>query len=1038
MKPESRSRRVLSITQSKAKMFEYNVPLEEHIELTTDPSRLFPLTIGLLGNIAARINDGQVSEDEIQELRTNLPFSARFFDAFVDTKLDQGNEAYVQLLGSAAYYLCNVPGSSSILAKRTINNNLDLGALGLENLLIWLLQIDSFADFPEILDSHYKSLIQTIQSLFIEFNTSGLQRSETIETASRLRILAYDSGTPRQLLMADLIGAIIQRRFENSTWNCLPKYTGLPASEWVDVIKKETFIKEFWPAQHLLGEKGVFRGKSAIVEMPTSAGKTKATEIIIRSAFLANRTHLAVIIAPFRALCHEIRQGLLKAFRKEAIYIDELSDVLQQDYSVDRILSNQQVLIATPEKFNYVLRREPNLAEKIGLIIYDEGHQFDNGTRGITYELLLTSLNAHISNTTQIILISAVISNASQIGQWLIGDKGETIDGGKLVSTFRSIGFATRKNTGRNLYFTNRENPDEIEFFVPRIFSSFSLKRNKIFPDFSKGREIALFLGLKLVHQGSIAIFSGTKNSVTSMCKIIVEAFQNGLSIPPPIEFSDRAEVQKLKYLHDLNLGSNSAITQSTQLGIFAHHNNVPHGLRLSIEYAIKEGLAKFVICTSTLAQGVNLPIRYLIVTSVYQGEEQISIRDFQNLIGRSGRSGMHTEGSILFADPGIYDDRHQNWKGQQNWARVKELLDPSKSEKCDSKLFSLFEPLYGNNSRYKIDIDLENLVEIYLQGPDVISSWSKELADRYGDRFAESSLKKQIASKINIISAIESYLMANWDTNQDTFERESIIALAKGTLAYFLATDEQKQQIEELFVLLAGIIETHIPDIPKRVIFGKTMYGVPDCLSISNWLDEHINELGAEKDELELLNALWPLIANNIHNKNFNKCNRPDIMQKLVISWLEGLPFLELLRLLTISRTKLIAGTQLREYKIEHVVDICENGFAYEGILLLGALIELVPSLPIRDVDSLVRTLQYLQKKLKYGLPNQMQIILYELGFADRVVAIDLSSLLPENTLDKEFAILSLKAKREEVFAKLNLYPSYFSEVYQNQIAKF
>ena len=138
MKPESRSRRVLSITQSKAKMFEYNVPLEEHIELTTDPSRLFPLTIGLLGNIAARINDGQVSEDEIQELRTNLPFSARFFDAFVDTKLDQGNEAYVQLLGSAAYYLCNVPGSSSILAKRTINNNLDLGALGLENLLIWL------------------------------------------------------------------------------------------------------------------------------------------------------------------------------------------------------------------------------------------------------------------------------------------------------------------------------------------------------------------------------------------------------------------------------------------------------------------------------------------------------------------------------------------------------------------------------------------------------------------------------------------------------------------------------------------------------------------------------------------------------------------------------------------------------------------------------------------------------------------------------------------------------------------------------------
>ena len=65
----------------------------------------------------------------------------------------------------------------------------------------------------------------------------------------------------------------------------------------------------------------------------------------------------------------------------------------------------------------------------------------------------------------------------------------------------------------------------------------------------------------------------------------------------------------------------------------------------------MKEGLVRFVVCTSTLAQGVNLPIRYLIVTSVYQGKEQIKVRDFHNLIGRAGRAGMHTEGSILFAD---------------------------------------------------------------------------------------------------------------------------------------------------------------------------------------------------------------------------------------------------------------------------------------------------------------------------------------------------------------------------------------------------
>jgi Tfp pilus assembly protein PilF len=77
--------------------------------------------------------------------------------------------------------------------------------------------------------------------------------------------------------------------------------------------------------------------------------------------------------------------------------------------------------------------------------------------------------------------------------------------------------------------------------------------------------------------------------------------------------------------------------TQAAALGIFAHHADTPHGLRLSIEHAMKEGLAKFVICTSTLAQGVNFPLKYLIVTSTRQGGEKILVRDFHNLMGRAG-----------------------------------------------------------------------------------------------------------------------------------------------------------------------------------------------------------------------------------------------------------------------------------------------------------------------------------------------------------------------------------------------------------------
>ena len=156
--------------------------------------------------------------------------------------------------------------------------------------------------------------------------------------------------------------------------------------------------------------------------MPTSAGKTKSTELIIRSAFLSGRATLAVIVAPFRALCNEIKNTLADAFYNEPIKIDELSDTLQIDFKFSDLLGHQQILVLTPEKLFYILKHSVDLASKIDLLILDEGHQFDSGTRGVTYELLLTSLNLKIPQEAQKILISAVISNAKDIGEWLNGE----------------------------------------------------------------------------------------------------------------------------------------------------------------------------------------------------------------------------------------------------------------------------------------------------------------------------------------------------------------------------------------------------------------------------------------------------------------------------------------------------------------------------------------------------------------------------------------------------------------------------------------
>jgi len=1028
MKPERQSEVLLAVTRSKAKMYEYGVDEAHHIEMKRDPERLFGLAIGLLGDFAAETN-AQGEGDHIDELREVLQFSARFFDAYLESRLNEEADPYLLLLGAASYYLCNLPGSSLVLAKRLGESHPDLGSLGLEDLLLWLLQGNWTTVFEDY-GGFYGEYIDTISRRLSDFFENGEGEEYLRETILGLRRSAYDNGSARELLFADVICAIIERRLQNSTWRCLPSYSHLSIDQWQNVLRRESFIRELWPAQHLLGQNGIFRGRSAVVQMPTSAGKTKATEIIIRSAFLANRTSLAVVVAPFRALCHEIRNSLLEAFDDEYATVDELSDVLQPDFQIGEFLDTRQVLVVTPEKLLYVLRSAPELAENIGLLVYDEGHQFDSGTRGITYELLLTSLKSMVPEGVQTVLISAVISNASAIGQWLNGEDSEVVQGSSLSPTYRTVAFASWLDQRGRLEFVTQEAPEDNQFFVPRIIEQQELRlrgkerKQRMFPVRDDGQTIALFLGLKLAANGAVAVFCGRKTTASGLCEKLVDAYDRALPTARPVEYSDQDEVGRLHSLCECNLGKDAIATRSAALGVFAHHGNTPQGLRLAIEHAMKEGLTRFVVCTSTLAQGVNLPIRYLIVTGVYQGAQRIKVRDFHNLLGRTGRAGMYTEGSVVFADPVVYDKR-KAWKDGWRWRQVKELLEPGNSEPCASTLLSIFEPLQSDDEKRYIKMEPFFIAEKYVNAPQELESLPGELAAADGLKglFSEKEIAAQIAKKTELISAIESYLMAQWN------EQEKDVAdLAKSTLAYFLADDKQRAQIVDLFKLLAENIVKRIPDVSRRAIYARNLYGVRASMEIEEWVTSNIDVLLACEEPEELLRALWVLLADNVRNNSFRKCDPSAALINVALGWIKGKRFYELLDGLAESEAKLIWGQKRRHFKVEHVVDICENGLAYDATLVVGAVSELVEFIRPEDCEELITRLRRLQKRLKYGLPSARSIILYELGFSDRVVAIDLSRMLRKTPPQKGAITKRIRAEEASVRQILRKYPSYFT----------
>ena len=123
MKLEQSSKKMLAIAKSKAKMYEFAIDKASHIELPVDPRKLLVTTIGILGDLSAieARGDLQFGEtDEHEELKSELISVGQYFDALIQSHLVDEMTTYLKIIGSAAYYLANMPGSSIVLTKSLV------------------------------------------------------------------------------------------------------------------------------------------------------------------------------------------------------------------------------------------------------------------------------------------------------------------------------------------------------------------------------------------------------------------------------------------------------------------------------------------------------------------------------------------------------------------------------------------------------------------------------------------------------------------------------------------------------------------------------------------------------------------------------------------------------------------------------------------------------------------------------------------------------------------------------------------------------
>ena len=1008
------SKYLLKQTRSKAKMYEYNVSTELHIAVEDNANELLLIAISAIGNISAEVLKKNNPYRIIPvEKKAELEFASRYFDAFLQSKLEPSYPQYYLLLGAIAYYLCDYMGSAKVMANKLIIDELDLDCDGIEKVLALLLQDkinrESLTRFIE--ESSYSRYLYQIITTYDTWYQH--HHSPELSFITEFRSLIYSHGSPRELLLADALLAILLIKMERSALNLLPAYSDLGSGYWEEMLRNKKNIHELWPAQIRLGEAGVFSGKSAIIQMPTSSGKTTSMSITIRSAFLAERTALAIIVAPFRALCREVSIDIANDFGDDpSVRVNALSDILEMDDLMELLESfgkeSKNIMVLTPEKLIYLLRQDIELIGGAGLIIFDEAHMFDDATRGAHYELLISTIMMYLDKDTQRLLLSAVIPNAAQINEWFTGGEGVVIADNSIRATEKSIAIVDwdtfRSDRYGYLYFLDPENHNDLEFYVPRIIEIQPLnklrknEKQRFFPEVNfqtakvKYNDIAIYLALKLNNNGGVAIFCGRKDTADGVLRRFVDLDARGMDITSFLDNTADNEHEKIARLIKANYGQDNIYYETAMKGIFAHHRGISNGIRIATEYAMKENLIKCIVCTSTLAQGVNLPIRYLIISSLYQAQERIKVRDFHNLMGRAGRAGLYTEGTILLSETFVYSRKttfRENWR----WKAYLGMLDPSNSESCLSQFLLLvhpevFEVSYGTTVTY----DFYHMALARYNDAENYEEKVAKLIEGFVAKYSNKAhaFKSTVAQVIRCLDAIESYLLSflTDGSNQD------LDLLVSSTFGYFLATEEEKERMKTIFSTIRAHLLNTVNSANKRTIFSRTLLGTKQLLELEEWVNENSEELLDCEVTSEILQLIIPKLIEYSENKGLKAVITEEAIFNLANMWIGGMTYKQIFDYAVENDVKIIRRNKEADIQLGEIIDICDDGFGYASMLIINAIAELL-QLHYEESEGTYRLLGELSKQMRYGLPSRKSIIIYESGFGDRVISLRLASTL-------------------------------------------
>jgi hypothetical protein len=474
-----------------------------------------------------------------------------------------------------------------------------------------------------------------------------------------------------------------------------------PAGFWDGLV--DSFITrtpstwEFFPSQILAIQGNLLEdGVSFTLQMPTGSGKTTLCETLLFDHLQRHPTESAVLLVPYRSLASELRSTLVRRLNRLGISSRCAYGGTVPSGDEVRELQDTRLIVATPESLSGLLSADQDYLRRVSLVICDEGHLLGADSRGIGLELLLARLKGRETGPPRFVFISAIVPNVEEINAWL-GGTADSIVRSEYRPALAEFGVLRERagiNTTVNLE-VHPHLPEAMRFTVEGFLSRSDFQylnptsnRRRTLP-FTSIKRRAVAAARKALPMGAAVLFAANKRGdqgAIGMAEELLEQLSYPLSLPQPLSFADAPKLAvAVDYLRR-EFGEQWIGTQTLTAAAVLHHGDIPQETREVLEELLRGGQVSFAICTSTLAEGVNLPIRTLVLYSIQRRLSSGAIdpllsRDIKNLVGRAGRAGATTKGLVICANPG-------------QWAAVERVALQEPGENLVSALRTLLDRL--------------------------------------------------------------------------------------------------------------------------------------------------------------------------------------------------------------------------------------------------------------------------------------------------------------------------------------------------------